>query len=540
MTGAHVHTGDGLARTRNTPGIDFAQVFEASPTPFLLLQADAPNFTIAAVNESYLRATRTERSQLVGKHLFEAFPDNPRDRSASGVKDLKASLERVLSGRATDAMGVQKYDIPLRERTGEFETKYWSPLNAPVMSADNRITHILHRVEDVTEFVQQQRSLADAEQASRDSDVAINRMAAEALRSGQELKDANRNLKEALERVAEINAQLESAGRLQSDQLDVAISAAGLGLWMLDLKTNTLTSSENMRRAYGWQSSELFTFEDMRARVHPQDLVRRDAIVAEAIENHQDFEVDYRIAWPDGEIRWIQMRGRAEYDADGVATTTLGVKIDITQRKRAEERQRVLIAELNHRVKNTLASVQSIALQTSLATRDPAEFVAAFDGRVRALVGAHDLLTANAWQAASLWDVVSRTLAPYLMRDGADERVDFSGPLMLFHPEAAVTLHMALHELATNAAKYGALSAPAGTVSVTWTVDRASDPAVVEIVWQERGGPPVVAPTRRGFGANLLERGLARELGGSVEMKFEPEGLVCVMRFAMSDKLGPG
>ncbi len=536
-----MHTDDREESGKGLNAIDYARVFETAPYPFLLLHADAPHFTVAAVNEAYLRATRTERSALVGRRLFDAFPDDPNDQTASGVSDLTASLQRVLRNRAPDAMGIQRYDIPRRDEAGAFETKYWSPLNSPLIAADGRITHILHRVEDVTAFVQlRDQTQETASQASGSADAGAGRMAAEVLRSGGELKDANRELKVALQRITEVNAQLESADRLKSDQLDVAISAAGLGLWMLDLQTNTLTSSENMRRAYGWQSSEPFTFAAMRMRVHPEDLARRDFTVAEAIEKRQDFEVDYRIIWPDGDIRWIQMRGRAEYDADGVATTTVGVKIDITQRKRAEERQRTLIAELNHRVKNTLASVQSIALQTSLATQDPAEFTTAFDGRMRALAGAHDLLTANAWQAASLWDVVTRTLAPYRARDGADERVDYAGPLMRFHPEAAVTLHMALHELATNAVKYGALSTPVGTISVTWTVDRATDPAVVEIVWRERGGPPVVAPTRRGFGANLLERGLARELGGSVDMRFEPEGLVCVMRFAMSAKLGPG
>lgn len=278
----------------------------------------------------------------------------------------------------------------------------------------------------------------------------------------------------------------------------------------------------------------------MRARVIPEDLVRRDAIVADAIEKHLDFEVDYRIRWPSGEIRWIQMRGRAEYDADGVATTTLGVKIDITHRKRAEERQRALVSELNHRVKNTLASVQSIALQTSMSTSDPPEFVTAFDGRIRALVQAHDLLTSKSWLAASLEEVVERTLAPHVAANDPEKRVRYFGPRVQIHPEPAVTLHMGLHELAINAVKYGALSAEGGAVDVTWTIDASVRPAVVEIVWRETGGPPVMSPTRRGFGTNLLERGLARELGGSVEMKFEPEGLVCVMRFAMSAKLGPG
>jgi two-component sensor histidine kinase len=166
-------------------------------------------------------------------------------------------------------------------------------------------------------------------------------------------------------------------------------------------------------------------------------------------------------------------------------------------------------------------------------TRD---FVLAFDGRIRALVGAHDLLTANSWQGASLADVVERTLAPYTTATGDGRRIEVSGPAIRLAPETAVTLHMAFHELATNAAKYGALSTPAGRVSVAWTVDRKADPAAIEIIWTEKDGPPVAAPTRRGFGSNLLQTGLARELGGDVTLSYDPSGAVCRMRFAASQR----
>lgn len=522
-------------------GADFARIFDAAPNPVMLLSADAPRFTIVAVSDAYLQATETTRAAMIGRGLFEVFPDNPLDGEATGVSDLRSSLDRVLRDGAADAMGVQKYDIPVRDGSGNFTVKYWSPLNTPVTGADGRVAFILHRVEDITDFIlMRERTSAAFVREIETAHVKADRMEAEVLRGGVQIKEANRELKQAVERLSEANERLMDRDRLTTGQLDVAIAAARLGLWAIDLRANVLTTSDICRRDYGWLTSEPFTLQDLLSLIHPEDRPLRDVKVAEAFATGRDLEIDYRIIKPSGELAWIHVRGRAEYDADGVPVGAIGVSADVTQRKQAEERQNALIAELNHRVKNTLASVQSIALQTSLSTRDPAEFVAAFDGRVRALVGAHDLLAANAWQAASLWDVVSRTLAPYFARDGADERVAYSGPPLRFHPEAAVTLHMALHELATNAVKYGALSTPVGTVSVTWTVDRERDPAVVEIVWREQGGPPVAAPTQRGFGANLLERGLARELGGSVEMRFEPQGLVCVMRFAMSAKLGPG
>lgn len=517
-----------------------ARVFEAAPNPYLLLCADPPRFTIAAVNEAYLHATGTMRDAIVGRGLFEVFPDNPHDGAATGVSDLRASLDRVLRERAPDGMGVQKYDIPLRDGSEQFEVKYWSPVNSPVMRGDGKVDYIIHRVEDVTEFILQREQTVD-EMARRIESATARAefMEAEVLRGGAQIKQANRELKHALERLAAANAKLEEAGRQKTNQLDAAVVAAHLGIWSLDFETNTLTTSDSCRRDHGWLSSEPFTRDAMLALVHPDDRERRAREVEEALATRTDLEIEYRIIRPDGGIVWMFVRGSTEHATDGRPLRSTGVSLDITPRKNAEERQNMLIAELNHRVKNTLASVQSIALQTSMAVRDPREFFLAFDGRVRALVRAHDLLTANAWLGASLHDVVSRTLAPLAPRDGAAERFVFSGPPVRFDSEAAVTLHMGLHELATNAAKYGPLSTPDGKVSVTWRVDRAREPHVVEIVWRESGGPAVVVPSRRGFGANMLENGLARELGGTVTLEFAPDGLVCVMRFAVSDKLGP-
>lgn len=517
---------------------DLARIFEAAPNPYLLLRVDAPHFTIAAVNDAYLSATGTERDAIVGRGLFEVFPDNPQDGGATGVSDLRSSLERVLRDGAADGMGVQKYDIPLRDGSGLFELKYWSPVNTPVRRPDGEIDFIIHRVEDVTEFVLA-RERASAELARRIETVTAKAdfMEAEVLRGGAQIKEANRELKHALERLADDNERLKDAGHVQSQQFEAAIEAAQLGVWTLDHTTSTLFTSDRCRKDHGWLSPEPFTRADMLALVHPDDMPMRTRKVNESLANRTDLDVEYRIIRPDGDVVWMLVRGKSEFAPDGRPLRSMGVSLDITERKRAEQRQNVLIAELNHRVKNTLASVQSIALQTSMVAQDPREFFLAFDGRVRALVQAHDLLTANTWQGASLQDIVSRTLAPYAARNGTGHSLEISGPPIRFGSEAAVTLHMAMHELATNAAKFGALSAPGGSVSVVWTVDRATDPETVEIVWREQGGPPVTPPTRRGFGSNLLQTGLARELGGAVTLAFEPGGLRCEMRFAMSAKL---
>lgn len=518
---------------------DLARIFEAAPNPYLLLRVDAPRFTIAAVNDAYLAATGTERPAIVGRGLFEVFPDNPHDDSATGVSDLRSSLDRVLRDGAADGMGVQKYDIPRRDGSGSFEVKYWSPLNTPVRNQDGEIDFIIHRVEDVTEFIlAREQASADLARKIETVTAKADQMEAEVLRGGAQIKEANRELKHALERLADDNEKLKDTGLVQSRQLEAAIDAAQLGVWTLDHATSTLFTSDRCRKDHGWLSPEPFTREAMLAMVHPDDMPMRARKVNESLEHRTDLNVEYRIIRPDGEVVWMLVRGKSEFAPDGQPLRSMGVSLDITERKRAEQRQNALIAELNHRVKNTLASVQSIALQTSMAVREPREFFLAFDGRVRALVQAHDLLTANAWQGASLQEVVTRTMAPYAQLNGTGHALEISGPPIRFSSEAAVTLHMAMHELATNAAKFGALSMPEGSVSVGWTIDRGTDPETVEITWREQGGPPVAPPARRGFGSNLLQNGLARELGGSVMLSFNPSGLCCTMRFAMSAKLG--
>jgi PAS domain S-box-containing protein len=196
---------------------------------------------------------------------------------------------------------------------------------------------------------------------------------------------------------------------------------------------------------------------------------------------------------------------------------------DITDRKRAEEQRTLLINELNHRVKNTLATVQSLAMQTLRNTTRSEEARELFDSRLSALARAHDLLTAQNWERASLTEVVSRALSPF--RTDAS-RVGFSGPEVSVSPKQALALSIALHELATNAAKYGALSNDAGRIDVTWMLSPTDGDDELHLTWRESGGPTVTPPTRAGFGSRLIQRNLARELGGDAQIEYRPEGVV--------------
>jgi two-component sensor histidine kinase len=213
---------------------------------------------------------------------------------------------------------------------------------------------------------------------------------------------------------------------------------------------------------------------------------------------------------------------------------SLILSADVAVRKQAEERQRQLTAELDHRVKNTLATVQALASLTLRSSESPAAFRKTFEARLHAMAKGHDLLGRGGWERADLGEIVRETLAPYADVDG--KRVQVSGPAMMLTPSAATTLMMVLHELATNAAKHGALSTASGRVALDWRPDGGT----VELRWVENAGPPVQVPTHRGFGSTFIEQGVVSSLGGNVQLDFAPSGLVCTIRVPLSEKVVRG
>jgi PAS domain S-box-containing protein len=214
-------------------------------------------------------------------------------------------------------------------------------------------------------------------------------------------------------------------------------------------------------------------------------------------------------------------------DAEGRLIGGINMLVDITERKQAENRQRGLIDELNHRVKNTLATVQSLAFQTAKHTKDIEEFVGAFEARLLALSRAHDLLSKGRWEDAPLERLVAEIIAP--LAGHVSERAQIGGPSVTISPRSALSLAMALNELLTNSAKYGALSASEGFLSMRWDLRDESGARTLHLEWQEREGPPVTPPTRRGFGIRLMERCIERDLDGEFDLVFEPQGVRCHM-----------
>jgi PAS domain S-box-containing protein len=266
----------------------------------------------------------------------------------------------------------------------------------------------------------------------------------------------------------------------------------------------------------------------------PEHRERMFAKQVESFHLRQPFDIEVALRHGQtGEVRWQRLVATPRELPTG-AVVWDGIQIDITDHKRAEEHLKLLVNELNHRVKNTLAIVQSLAAQSFPKPRPNEDdgFAAAqgaFEARLFALARGHDVLTRENWEGASLEKIVDEAFAAYRNRPGCGDAFDIDGEDLRVTPAMALSLSMALHELCTNALKYGALKSPGGRVRVSWSTTSSSGGDRLAMRWEESGGPPVLPPTRKGFGSRLIERGLARELDGTVALSYEPDGVVCAI-----------
>lgn len=258
--------------------------------------------------------------------------------------------------------------------------------------------------------------------------------------------------------------------------------------------------------------------------VHPDDYDRCVDVYTTAFGRRERFQMEYRLRRHDGQYRWLLDTG-APYYRDRTFAGYFGSCVDVTASHAARETQQVLIDELNHRVRNTLAIVQSLARQSFRGNR-PGDGAELFESRLQALAIAHDMLTRSTWTAVGLEEIVREVLAPWC---GDGKRYSVHGEPIDVAPKAAVTLSVAIHELCNNAVRHGALSEPGGSVEISWRLASPGQGTLV-IEWRETGGPQVGAPGEdSGFGTRMLKHALAAELGGDVELAFEPAGLVCTI-----------
>lgn len=322
----------------------------------------------------------------------------------------------------------------------------------------------------------------------------------------------------------EARTRAEKDLRESEQRLQLALEAGRMGAWEWDLVSNKIVWSPGLEEIHGLKPGTFGgTFDDYTRDVHPDDLQMVLNTVRKALEERDDYHVTYRMKHPDGGERWLEAFGRLAFGPDGNPAKLAGICMDITERKWAESQRELLVAELSHRVKNTLATVISIQHQSFAMAPSLEEAREAFDSRIRALAQTHSRLAEGHWSGVPLETALADELSPYRQNGGSNIRLE--GPRVILSPRTALTLGMAIHELATNAAKYGALSVKEGVVQVTW--EKNALRRALTIHWTETGGPKVEAPARRGFGRLLLERALASDLKGKVELDFHQDGLKC-------------
>ena len=353
---------------------------------------------------------------------------------------------------------------------------------------------------------------------------------AELYRKTRQLEQLNQELER---RVAERTAELEAstARLLQSEERrSLALAAGQMGSWEWDPVNGRFVWDDGQYRIFGVDPATFeLSVDNVRALIHPEDWKHLQNAIKPAAPNTPSFQSEFRVCRPNGELRWCIGTAVASVDATDNVVRISGVTVDITDRKEAEERQVLLAREVDHRARNALALVQSIVRLTR--SDNIKSYITAVDGRIGALARAHTLLAQSRWQGADLARLVHEELAPF--RTDGSERTTAAGPDVSLEPRTAQTLALALHELATNAAKYGALSVQPGQVAVDWELQ----PHGLLLRWTESGGPPPQPPAAPGFGIRLISASIERQLAGEAIFHWRSEGLYCTLRVPRRDQI---
>src|SRR6516164_3166185 len=340
----------------------------------------------------------------------------------------------------------------------------------------------------------------------------------ELYRKTRQLERLNAELEDRV-RARTVELERSTAQLFESEQRrSMAIAAGKMGSWDWDWVNGDWMWDEGQYRIFGVDPERFeVTSANIQKLLHPDDVDKLRKLIAEFAKGVRTYEAEFRINQPDGEQRWCVGTAAATMDLNGRLLRVSGVTVDITERKRAEERQNLLTREVDHRAKNALALAQSIVRLTR--ADNVKAYVEAVEGRISALARVHTILSLSSWQGAELAKLVDEELAPYATGD----QIAFSGVNVQLQPATAQTLAMALHELVTNSAKYGALSTLSGHLTIKWEI--VAD--VLHILWEERDGPSVDKPATRGFGTKSVIASIESQLGGRADFDWRSEGLVC-------------
>jgi PAS domain S-box-containing protein len=481
-------------------------------------QQPPANWVVAIVDRSgAIMARNVRHEEFVGKPATRDLQENTQGREGTWngfTADGRAVLGAYSRSQMSEwriAIGIQRAELtaPLRR-----SLVWLSLLGAGLLALSGLLAWLFGQ------------RIAAPIQALADRAIAVGH--------GETVAPVRTNLGEIRhvgEALAIASAELrerEAAIRESKEHLRLAVDAGRMAVWNFDVQADRLIGSPELYQLFGFPPEATPSMEEFRARYYPGERERIWAEIRRAVEKGEHYiEIEARYVWPDGQHRWLLVRGAIHLGADRAPSRLFGVVFDITERKRWEEHLQLLIHELNHRVKNTLATVQSIAFQTLRSATTAEEAREAMEARLFALSRAHNVLTKENWEGAELGEIVAQAMEPY--EGYGTDRLHWRGPQVRLSPRMALALAMALQELATNAVKYGALSNTTGEIRIVWNVDANTSPARLHLQWEETGGPPVEVPTRRGFGTRLIERSLAHELDGDVRINFARAGVTCTV-----------
>jgi PAS domain S-box-containing protein len=353
---------------------------------------------------------------------------------------------------------------------------------------------------------------------------------AELYRKTRQLEHLNAELED---RVRARTAELEKSTiqLVESEQRrSMAIAAGKMGSWDWDWINGDWMWDEGQYRIFGVDPRDFeVTSDNIQALLHPEDVDGFPKVIAHFETGVCAYESEFRIIRRDGEVRWCVGTAAATVDKAGRVVRLSGVTIDITERKRAEERQNLLAREVDHRAKNALALAQSIVRLTRAS--EVKDYVRAVEGRISALARVHTILSLSNWEGAEIGKLMAEEIAPYW----SGGQIELDGGELQLLPATAQTLALALHELVTNSAKYGALSTLAGRLKIGW--EARGD--ALQLVWKERGGPPVEKPISRGFGTRSVIASIESQLGGKAEFDWHSEGLTCRLTVPLATAAQP-
>ena len=480
----------------------FQQLVARMPSPYMVLDRD---LVYVEANEAYCRSTERRRDEIVGHYVFERFPP-----TGEGGQAIEQSLRRVLATGVTESLPFVAYPIELPlSLGGGMGTKFWSCVHFPLLDERGEVAYVVQNAVDVTEL-HQLKTIAYGASGGRPlpGESAI-------FERAREIEALNRSLAEETEGLRDLF--------MQAPGFMAVMTGPDL---VYALANNAYQRLIGNRPVIGRPLAEALPevveqgFPDLLRHVMRTRTAHIDHAASVMLQRTPDAPLEERfldfifqpIEGPDGEAVGVFVEGS-----------------DVTDRVIGDRQQKLLLDELNHRVKNTLSTVQAIADQTLRTNADPGDFRRAFEARLMALSATHNLLTTTNWRSAELREVARLEFRPH-----GPERYRLSGPPVSLSPAQALALGMLFHELATNAAKHGALSSGDGQVDVAWRVRRRGEARELEIDWTERGGPPVAPPARRGFGSRLIERGLQGQLGGDTTLDYAPGGLRCRLRLPLA------